>query len=1131
MGDISSPVTPPGTGDGAISLAFFFTKIMNRERIVDTSWFDVGLRWGDDPSVIHNAMGLLAYQTNQIMRRDLKHCGGTTLLFKCIQSFCQGEIKFSFLTGSNSWRVSSNTAHSDECTRKSSDPDFIKNLWTGQKLETLVRAEFLAALVTPRLRQAHPNGELVPVPKEIGQILIDFHLVPPFYTDHPGAQQWFFRLTSRIKTLIENTKLTADRPSIEQLINVNNSTEGLELLFLETFAQKFRELDPDNKFIINTDEITNQYLSCYMVFGITKRMATSSVSTFQINVDGTHFKHPMRTLKCPGSFRAILYSDADGCIYPLILIHETKEESIATWKPCIQLLLSLFADPSKLSIGSDRDKGLDHVFDELEKQIPFSNVFCHFHLKQNVKSRYKGAEKLLAEQLFERLSSAPTVTYFEKLMQKTSVRLPTLAAYLKTIDPKYWAISHFPANRIDKTSNPAESYWSALLRMGIREMTNIVSVFLACHQYLITKLEREFLDKRDWTNSVSKIAVREITASNEASKTMTVININNSSGTVIEPFGDRFQCDFRLRTCNCTKNIQKQFFCPHLMALARSKNLNQAYTLFAPLNYWHISWVQAMDLSKPWTRLEFNYSHLQANNSFRLPLYGGMRGKPSNEPQKRKKKNLTKSKTGENVFKDANFKNGTSFDLNNEKLSQLSVSEVHEIFFQAAEKIGGSTSGETSQVIQSSTNISSVIQSSNISSEIPRVEDRSNSLFDDSQNLELAIFRSLQDNSELEAQRARIRARLTKHGMSERLVEVPGDGNCFFASIGLLIGKEQRQVRTDLVSWLRSNEHFMEEPLSLFTDVESWELYCHQMDQDKCWADNIVLMAAAELYRRELRIISSAPGDQYIILIRPRTTVASGSNPFFLVHWHERHYEPIVDKIPSVSEATAINHVDINDAELVQTSDIRILAEFKRPSSRSSFPLVATDINKQELKLTCKRCSHNISILWSSSKGFDLYAICDNCRVRYQKDGKAIYKQGMHEITFASESISTQPDASSIRSDASSYIDGVDGAVMANNDQLSVEDDMPLQTLQISEKSNVDPISENQELLKNLEIQNPEAHPVCGGTDFKPLQRKKRLHIDITLSRNDTSSKPKRSRTLNRSSRDRANKRLERKND
>ena len=1082
---------------------------MSNEQI-QSEWFGDGVDWGDDTTLIHDALGLWAYQNHQIMSRDHKLSGSTTLIYRCTLAGCPAEIRFLLYEQTRTWRIKFNKPHSDECRLKStSDQNFIFNLWKGRKLETLVSVKFLATLVLPYLRQISPSSLHDPRSADVKKILIQRGLVPPFYSDHPQSDLWLRRLASRIKKIIESRELDQDLPTIEQLIQINNKFDGTELLFLEAFARTYRALLPENEVIINIDPQTKKYQNCYVVVGIVKKMATHPSSTYQINIDGSHFKHPKRSLKCPGSFRAVLYSDANGSIYPLILIHETKEESIDTWEPIVELLIKLFPNPSKLAIGSDRDKGLSNVLDKLETQHKFTNVFCHFHIKQNIKSHFKVKDQQkLAVNLFEKLASARTIKYFEKLKGKLKTQFPALSDYLEPIDPKFWAVSHFPPNRIDITSNPAESYWSALLHRGIREMIHIPSIFIACHGYVISKLETDLLDMQDWKNPVSKIAVRKIQENNEASKKMTVITVTSNLGTVLEEFGDRYEADIQQRTCTCTKDPKKSFFCSHLLALSRSKNLNQAFNLFAPSNYWHVSWLQGMNHSKPWTRFTFDFSNEEAKNSFEPPVYGALRGRPKNDRDERKKmKRLSKSKTGASVFKDPNFQGGKQFSLNLENISDLDPEAVYNLFFEGSAPIEPT-------VIPTDTLPPGPSEDATGRFALP-------DLLDDSKILQLITFRSLQDNSAIESQRERIRQRLQHYGLEDRLVEVPGDGNCFFTSIGLLAGQSHQQVRADLVGWLRANENILGEPLSSFTDAENWEVYCDRMSQDKSWADHLVLLAAAEFYKRELIIISSAPGDQHVIPIRPSSMPAAAANPFILVHWQERHYDPITqNETLFPSNSPAVDH----------PRDTRILAEFKLPSSRCIFPLIATDLNKEPLKLTCNSCGDEIPIVWNSSKGYDLAAFCQNCQLRFVKHGRAISKQGMHEITFLITT--SEPSALISNRNTSEQSD-----VSAEQSEVSVEQSEDSAALELPEGI-VDIL--NDDPIEEVRCQVTGDQGVCSGTDhsssrskkcryFKPRASSKRLHIDThPFSSHRPSSKRIRP-PLDRASRDKANKRLEKK--
>lgn len=81
-----------------------------------------------------------------------------------------------------------------------------------------------------------------------------------------------------------------------------------------------------------------------------------------------------------------------------------------------------------------------------------------------------------------------------------------------------------------------------------------------------------------------------------------------------------------------------------------------------------------------------------------------------------------------------------------------------------------------------------------------------------------------------------------------------------------------------------------------------WDDYCASMATDKTWGDHLTLIAATELFCCRLVIISSIPGDNYIIEINPAlgdaavtlsnssVAVVPDANVIMLSHFAEFHY-------------------------------------------------------------------------------------------------------------------------------------------------------------------------------------------------------------------------------------------------
>ncbi|EGC30731.1 hypothetical protein DICPUDRAFT_157493 [Dictyostelium purpureum] len=106
--------------------------------------------------------------------------------------------------------------------------------------------------------------------------------------------------------------------------------------------------------------------------------------------------------------------------------------------------------------------------------------------------------------------------------------------------------------------------------------------------------------------------------------------------------------------------------------------------------------------------------------------------------------------------------------------------------------------------------------------------------------------------------------------------DIPGDGNCQMHAISDQIYGDlnhSRYIRNIIVIWLRNNKGFKLSngaTLSDFVSAASWEEYCNNMSKNGTWGDHLTLVAAAEIFKTNITIISSVPSKtSFFIEITP----------------------------------------------------------------------------------------------------------------------------------------------------------------------------------------------------------------------------------------------------------------------
>jgi hypothetical protein len=618
---------------------------LSRRVTINPSWLQPGTLWGDDTGLISDVLGLYAYQTNLKYLR--KQWGGNFLLFKCSFSDCGSTVKFLFSGVPKAWRVADFTDHSVECLAHLNDPEYLERLWSG-KNETLVSIKFLAELCSSVINEKLSGRYQQFQPKLVASVLEENHWLPPFWRAKPGCEMWMHTLSSKVRKQMLTLPSNYSLPELSQIIQSNQGiSNGSELAHISSFAEFFRSQDEDNQFHLDVDPISNRYLRCYLIFGIVKRLATHEHSTYQLDIDACHFTHPLRELKCPGNLRGVIYIDAAGCTYPLMLGHESREESIETWQYCIDILLPLFPHPEKIGIASDRDKGLDHVLKDAGDRYKFGQVICYAHLKRNVLAKMSKEAKIPARQMLEKLVYAKTLEDFNTASTEADQSTPELAAYLeRSCSPAFYAKSQFPVQRLGITSNAVETYWASLLDWKIREMQHVVSIFKACHEELLSKLNKQNRNLGKWENVLTQEGIRQLEILSSDLSGMRAINILGSKGTVTDKIGRQYQCDIRTRTCPCTKEGVHPFFCQHLLVLSKALGIAGSVALLVPPAYHHENWKACMESSKPWNEINFNFSTESAQNSFDPPIYTNLRGAPPKKDAPKTRVRKTRSMTG-----------------------------------------------------------------------------------------------------------------------------------------------------------------------------------------------------------------------------------------------------------------------------------------------------------------------------------------------------------------------------------------------------------------------------------------------------------------------------------------------------
>ncbi|EGC38685.1 hypothetical protein DICPUDRAFT_148621 [Dictyostelium purpureum] len=147
--------------------------------------------------------------------------------------------------------------------------------------------------------------------------------------------------------------------------------------------------------------------------------------------------------------------------------------------------------------------------------------------------------------------------------------------------------------------------------------------------------------------------------------------------------------------------------------------------------------------------------------------------------------------------------------------------------------------------------------------------------------------------SESQMAEIRLNERIQLYGLMIRR-EIPGDGNCQMHSLSDQIYGDldhSTLIRNVIINWLRINRGFKlpnGAALSDFVYDASWEEYCNNMSKNGTWGDHLTLVAAAEIFKTNITILSSVASQTgFFIEIKPKI---KSDSYILLSHISEYHY-------------------------------------------------------------------------------------------------------------------------------------------------------------------------------------------------------------------------------------------------
>lgn len=635
------------------------------------AWFTEGFAWGAiSRKLLLAAIGLRCYRTHEHLIQE--QANNKRLKYVCAHRDDGCSFKLIFTHPRTGWTTKTVEAHSSDCASSTLSAAQIQSRWLGS--DSLIPALVLADVCRPLLvAQGRPIDKVEP--KEVAKILKQLQLLPPLWETRPNSGIWLnslaFVVTRHLRKAAWQLFAPSDSSAFSQIGRPTSSTEQFELDYLESFQRHYNSIDPDNQLlIIKAGEADQQqYVAAYMIVGPVKRMACSASSTLQFDLDGSHFLHGKRQLKCNGFLRAMVYTCGDGRIFPFMIGHESREESEEAYNDMLRIFVGCFSEEQLGNIGlaSDRDKGIIASMSNQPDALKQGWTFCYAHLKRNVKDKFSD-KKELAVGLLQGIALSTTIHESDAARRQAESELPDLPRYLSSIEEKMYVKAKFPRQRLGMTTNSVESFWAGLGSEQIREEVNVASMFGRIYAAAISKLQRAEADKRFFKDVLTSFASLVLGERGKALDRLGIVSIDGWSGTVrCSDSQQSYTCNLRTLECPCQQRLVHSLACGHLLKLADyyQATVNAPRIMTAPC-FHQSNWQRALNESKPWNPITASMTENDRANSFRPAVYSKPKGRP--EVDEVQRKHSRKSRSSKSAY-------NKHMNLDQQEIRDLSAEE------------------------------------------------------------------------------------------------------------------------------------------------------------------------------------------------------------------------------------------------------------------------------------------------------------------------------------------------------------------------------------------------------------------------------------------------------------------------
>jgi len=139
-----------------------------------------------------------------------------------------------------------------------------------------------------------------------------------------------------------------------------------------------------------------------------------------------------------------------------------------------------------------------------------------------------------------------------------------------------------------------------------------------------------------------------------------------------------------------------------------------------------------------------------------------------------------------------------------------------------------------------------------------------------------------------------LQERIKEWGFTETK-DVRSDGNCLFDALasqilGNATPQNSQDMRSSIVAYLRRNQHLFVTAMATAYGYNDWQDMCDKMEKNGEWGNEVILRAAANLFCRDIIVISSTSDAQYTLKIATDSSSGVLFPPIVLGHIVEFHF-------------------------------------------------------------------------------------------------------------------------------------------------------------------------------------------------------------------------------------------------